>query len=382
MKNIYCVEDARKLARRKLPRMIFDYVDGGADNETTLRSNLAAFDNVNFVPRVLVNVANRIQDTTALDDHINVPVLLAPVGLIRVVSREGELAVARAAGKAGTVFIVSTASSCSIEEIAAVATGPLWFQLYLWRDRDFVRTLIKRAQTSGYTALCVAVDFPIAGKRLRDLHNGMTVPPRIGIRTAFEVLSKPSWLSGYLFGEKILLRNLLGIAKGNNMMSMWTYVNTELVDSTVDWSDMAQIRDIWKGPLLVKGIMTANDAINAIGCGVNGIIVSNHGGRQLNGLPSTLEMLPEIIKAVEGHNIEVFVDGGVRHGTDVLKAIALGARACLIGRPYLWGLASGGETGVIRILEIFHEEIDRTLALIGRSKIDEVDRSTVRIRNT
>lgn len=381
MRNVYSIEDARQLAQRRLPRMIFEYLEGGAEDESTLRSNLTAFDNVTFCPKVLVDVSKRDQTTTVLGEHVNLPVLLAPAGLIRLISREGELAVARAAGRAGTVFMVSTASSYSLEEIAAAATGPLWFQLYLWRGQDVTRSLVERAHQAGYRVLCIAVDVPITGKRLRDLRNGMTVPPRIGVRNLLNTAGKPSWVRDYLFGGKITFSNLLGIAEGDDMVSMWTYVNNELINPAANWSDFAWLREMWKGPLVVKGIVTVEDTLRAIDYGADGIVVSNHGGRQLDGLPSTLEVLPEIVRAVGGR-AEVFLDGGVRYGTDVVKAIALGARACLIGRPYLWGLAAGGEAGVARVLEIFEEEIDRTLALIGRSKVDKVDSSAVHIRGS
>ncbi len=379
MKKIYTVEDARRLAQRRLPRMIFEYIEGGADDESTVRWNRTAFDSVTFRPRVLVDVSKRNQSMTALGDHIKLPVLLAPAGVTGLVRNEGELAVARAAGEAGTVFMVSIASSYSIEEVAAVATGPLWFQLYLWRDRNFIRSLIERAHRAGYHALCVSVDVPTIGKRVRDLRNGMTIPLRIGVRNFINTLGKLTWLREYLFGEKIILRNLKGIAEGNNAVSMWTYVIDELINPATDWNDFVWVRELWKGPLVVKGIMTVEDTLKAIDYGANAVIVSNHGGRQLDGLPSTLEVLPEIVKAVNGR-AEVFLDGGVRYGKDVIKAIALGAKACLVGRPYLWGLAAGGTAGVVRVLDIFQEEIDRTLALIGRTTIDEVDRSAVHIR--
>lgn len=381
MRNMYSIEDARQLAQRRLPRMIFEYLEGGAEDESTLRSNLTAFDNITFRPKVLVDVSKRDQTTTVLGEHINLPVLLAPAGLTRLISREGELAVARAAGRAGTVFMVSTASSYSLEEIAAAATGSLWFQLYLWRGRDVTRSLVERAHQAGYRVLCIAVDVPITGKRLRDLRNGMTIPPRIGVRNFLNTLGKLPWVRDYLFTEKITFRNLLGIADGDDAVSMWTYVNNELINPAANWSDFAWLREMWKGPLVVKGVVTVEDTLRAIDYGADGIVVSNHGGRQLDGLPSTLEVLPEIVRAVGGR-AEVFLDGGVRYGTDVVKAIALGARACLIGRPYLWGLAAGGEAGVARVLEIFEEEIDRTLALIGRSKVDKVDSSAVHIRGS
>jgi len=378
---MYSIEDAHRLAQRRLPRMILEFIDGGAEDDSTVQANLRAFDKVTFNQRVLVDVSKRDQTTTALGDHISLPVLLAPAGLNRLFWRDGELAVARAAGKAGTIFSVSIVSSCSIEEIAAVATGALWFQLYLWRDRDFIKLLIERAHQSGYHALCVSVDVPIVGKRERDLRNGMTIPPRLELRNLLDASRRLTWMRDYLFGEKILPRNFMGTAEGDDAVSLASYVNNELINPAANWEDLAWIRELWKGPLVVKGIMSVRDTLLALEHGVDGIVVSNHGGRQLDGLPSTLEVLPEIVKAVNGH-AEVFMDGGIRYGTDVIKAIALGARACLVGRPYLWGLAAGGEAGVARVLEIFREEIDCTLALIGRPTLNEVDCSAVHIKSS
>ncbi|MBI2830899.1 MAG: alpha-hydroxy-acid oxidizing protein [Chloroflexi bacterium] len=379
MHKMYSIEDARRLARRRLPRMIFEFLDGGADDESTLRSNLEAFDKVTLNPRVMVDVSKRDQATTILGDHVSLPVLLAPTGLNRLFWRDGELAVARAAGKAGTILMVSTASSCSIEEVAGAATGVLWFQLYMWRDRELIALLVDRAQKAGCHVMCVSVDVPIMGKRPRDLRNGMTVPPRLGFWNLLDALRRHGWVRDYLTGQEIIPRNLLGIAQFDNAVSMSAYINKKLINPGATWDNIRWIRELWKGPLAVKGIITAEDALRAVDCGVNGIVVSNHGGRTLDGLPATLDVLPEIVRAVDGR-AEVFMDGGIRYGTDVIKAIALGARACLIGRPYLWGLAADGEAGVARVLEIFREEIDRTLAQLGRSKLSDVDSSAVRSR--
>lgn len=378
MKGIVNIEDARQLARRRLPRMIFEFVDGGAEDEIALRANRRAFEEVTFRPRVLVDVSRQEQTTTVLGTEVKLPVFLAPIGLTRLVSREGELAAARAAGKAGTVFVVSTASSFTIEEVAEVATGPLWFQLYLSQDREISTSLVQRAQASGYQALCLAVDMPVSGKRERDLRSGMTVPPRIRFRNVLDCAWRFGWLRDLLFGQRITLRNFLGHAEGDSAASLATFVNSKVLSPKATWDDLEWLRSLWKGPLVVKGILTAEDAQRAVDCGADGIVVSNHGGRQLDSAPATFAVLPEIVDAV-GENTEVLLDGGVQRGADVVKALALGARACMVGRPYLWGLTVNGEAGVAQVLEIFREEIDRTLALIGRPRLSEVDRSAVRI---
>ncbi len=358
--------------------MIFEFVDGGAEDEQALRANRNAFDDVVFQPRVLVEVSRRDQSTTVLGADLKTPVLLAPIGLTRLVSREGELAAARAAGKAGAVFIVSTASSFTIEEVAAVAGGPLWFQLYLSQDRDISRSLVERARQAGYQALCLAVDMPVSGKRERDIRSGMTVPPRIRLRNVLDCSWRFAWMKDFLFGERVTLRNFLGLAEGDSASSLATFVNTKVLSAAATWEDLKWLRSLWKGPLVIKGIVTVEDAVKAADIGIDGIVVSNHGGRQLDGAPATLHALPEIADAV-GDRLEVLLDGGVQRGADVVKAAALGARACLVGRAYLWGLTIGGEAGVERIFEILSDEIDRTLALIGRPRLSDVDRSAVRV---
>jgi L-lactate dehydrogenase (cytochrome) len=358
--------------------MVAEFVDGGADGELTLRSNRSGFDRVTFRPRSLVDVANRSIATEALGQQLRTPVMLAPAGLARLVHPEGELAAARAAGRAGTVFVVSTASSYSIEEIAAVDAGPLWFQLYLWKDREMVASLVKRAENAGYDALCLTVDVPIVGKRVRDLRNGMTIPPKLRPSTVLDAARHPRWVYNLLRGEPVTFRNLLGVAEGDDAVALGTYVNTNLINASAGWDDLAWLRELWSGPLVVKGVLTAEDAGRAVEGGADGVIVSNHGGRQLDGAPASIDALPEIVAAV-GERAEVFLDGGVRCGPDVVKAIALGARAVLVGRPWFWGLAAGGEEGVERMLEIFGDEIDRTLALIGRPTIADVDASAVTV---
>jgi L-lactate dehydrogenase (cytochrome) len=373
--KIYEVDDLRRAARRRIPRMIADFVDGGADGEWTVGSNRRGFDRVTFRPRQLVDVSQRDLGVSVFGRDVALPLVLAPAGLARLVHPEGELAAARAAAEAGTMFSASIASSQSLEDIAAAAP-PGWFQLYLWRDRDVVAALLDRAKEAGYRTLCLTVDVPIVGKRIRDLRNGLTIPPRIRPGTVFDVALHPRWASGLLRGSKITFSNLIGLADGDDAVSLASYVNTELINAAASWRDLEWLRAVWECPIVVKGVLTAGDAVRAVDAGANGVVVSNHGGRQLDGTDATITALPEVVAAV-GPEIEVFLDGGVRRGADVVKAVALGARAVLVGRPWFWGLAAGGQEGVRRMLEIFAEEIDRTLALIGRASIGEVDGSAV-----
>ncbi|MBI2867048.1 MAG: alpha-hydroxy-acid oxidizing protein [Chloroflexi bacterium] len=379
MKDLVNIADMEKKARRRLPRFVFDFVAGGAEDEVTLRANRTAFERIALRPRTLVDVSTRDLTTTVLGQQVAMPVLLGPSGLARLVTPAGELAVAKAAGRAGTIFVVGVASTYTIEEVAAVATGPLWFQLYPWGGREAMAAMAQRAKAAGYCALCFTVDAPVVGKRERDIRNGMTLPPRITLNKVLDVARHPGWLRGYLFSPQISLKNLdsLQPSSGKRSRRLLPQLKTSLVNPSASWDDLAWLRRQWTGPLLIKGVMTAEDARQALNHGVDGIVVSNHGGRQLDGLPATIEVLPEIVDAVKGR-AEVFVDGGVRRGADALKAVALGAKACLVVRPYWYGLAVGGEKGVARALQIYREEIDLTLVLLGRRSIAEVDGSTVR----
>jgi isopentenyl diphosphate isomerase/L-lactate dehydrogenase-like FMN-dependent dehydrogenase len=370
------VEDVRRAARRRLPRLAFDFIDGGADAELSLRGNVEAFERRTLRPRQLVGVETRDLSTTVLGVPVRMPVMIAPTGMSRVAGRGGDIAGARAAGRAGTVFSLSTMSSDSIEEVAAAAPGPLWFQLYLWRQRDVAERLIDRAQAAGYRALVVTVDVPLVGNRVRDLHNGFKMPPRIEPRTALDVLRHPRWLAQV--PSAIVFRNLVDSSADTapGPMAHAKLINDLLSNPGATWDDLDWLRDRWSGPLAIKGILTAEDAERAVQAGVDGIVVSNHGGRQLDGVAATLDALEEVVDAV-GDRAEVLLDGGVRRGTDVLKALALGARACLIGRPWLFGLAAGGEQGVFTVLDILRSEIDRALALLGRPSIAELDGSAV-----
>jgi L-lactate dehydrogenase (cytochrome) len=379
MKRVYSIECARRMARRRLPKMVFHFVDGGAEDENTLHSNRKAFDEITFNPRVLTDVDRRDLSARVLGQDLKIPVMLSPTGLLRLVSREAELAAVKACGKAGTIFVLSTASSYTIEEVAAVATTPLWFQLYLSPDRQINRSLIQRAQAAGYQSLCLTVDTPTAGKRERDIRTGMTIPPRIGLKNVLDSAWRVQWVRDYVFGRKITFRNLVDYGETNNIMTLASFMNKRILNPGATWDDFNWLRKIWKRQIVVKGIMSAEDALLAVDRGADGILVSNHGGRQLESSPSTLEVLPEVVEAVGGR-AEIFLDGGIRRGRDVVKAKALGASACLIGRRYLWGLAIGGEKGVSHILDLLRDEIDRTLAFIGQSRFRDVERSAVRIR--
>jgi L-lactate dehydrogenase (cytochrome) len=370
------VEDVRRIAQRRLPRLAFDYIDGGADAEITLRGNVEAFERRTLRPRQLVGVERRDQSTTVLGLPVQTPVLIAPTGGARIAGRGGDVAGARAAGRVGSVFSLSTMSSDSIEEVAAAASGPLWFQLYLWRRREVSERLIERAQAAGYRALVVTVDVPVVGNRVRDRHNGFKMPPRIEPGTALDILRHPRWLAGA--PSAVQFRNLLdaGVDTGSGAVAHAKLINDLLSNPGATWADLEWLRERWSGPLAVKGILSAEDAERAVQAGADGIVVSNHGGRQLDGVSSSLDALTEVVDAV-GDRAEVLLDGGVRRGTDVVKALALGARACLIGRPWLFGLAAGGEQGVFAVLDILRIEIDRTLALLGRPSIAELDGSVI-----
>jgi L-lactate dehydrogenase (cytochrome) len=372
------IDDLRRGAMRRLPRAVFDFADGGAEDERTLRANRADFSRLVFRPRVLVDVSRRDQSTTILGQPVSSPLIVAPTGLAGMLHARGEIVAARASAARNVIFTLSTLGACSIEEVADASDGPLWFQLYVMKDREVTRALVERAQQAGYKALCLTVDLPVLGQRERDLRNGATIPPKITVRNVVDVLRRPGWLRGVWFGPAITFQNFVGssAALNDSAGTLWQYVNS-LNDASVDWDDLAWFRDLWKGPLAVKGIMTGEDARRAVSAGVEAIIVSNHGGRQLDSLPSAIETLPEIVDAV-GDRAEVILDGGVRRGSDVVKALALGARACMIGRPMLYGLGAAGQAGVERAIEILQTEIDRTLALVGRPTLADLDRSAVR----
>ena len=370
------VADVRELARRRLPRMSFDFVDGGAGTEVTLRANESDFADVILHPRSLVDVAQQSLSTTLAGQELPLPLLLAPCGLIRVVGGDGELAAVRAAGRAGVIYTISTASSWSIEEIAAEATGPLWFQLYLWRSREVIGTLVRRAKESGCQALVVTVDVVVNAKRPRDHRNGMSIPPQVTLRNVGGALRHPAWFASLLRGPPIGFRNLQGIAEGSSAMSHQDYVNTQLANVSATWDDIAWLRRQWDGPLFIKGITTVEDARAAAHAGADGVFVSNHGGRQLDGVSSSIRALPAIVDAVGG-DLDVILDSGIRSGSDVVKAVAVGARAVAVGRSWVWGAAAAGDRGVEHVLELYRNEVRETLTLLGCPNARALDRSYV-----
>ncbi len=375
---LHSVDDIRRCAKRRVPKMVYDFVSGGAYDEITLSANRSDFSDILFRPKLLTDVSHRNCRTTVVGRELEFPVMISPAGLIRLAHTEGELALARAAGNTGVIFVVSTAGSWSMEEIAEVATGPLWFQLYLWRDREIMRSLVERAKQAQYQVLVLTVDLQVVGKRERDLRSGLSIPPKITLKSALDAVMHPRWFMDLIKGPPVTFRNFLGIAEGDDALSHSAFINQHLINPSADWQDLQWVRERWKGPLLVKGITTPEDAIKAVDSGVDGIIVSNHGGRQLDGVPSAIRALARIADAV-GDRVDLVLDSGIRRGSDVVKAVALGARAVMTGRTWIWGLAAAGQSGVERVQAILAEEIDQTIALLGRSSLKEIDRSAVEV---
>ncbi len=367
LSRYFAVRDLRQKARRALPPMIFDYVDGGAEGEDSLRGNETAFNMWWLRPRPLEDVASRNQRIELFGQELSSPLILAPAGLAGLVRPYGEALAAEAASDAGIPFALSSASSCTIEDVREGAKGSLWLQVYIWRDRQATEAMIDRARNADYGALCLTVDVPLSGQRERDLRNGMTIPPRIGISNAIGVACHPLWLAR-MARAPVTFAN---VDNGHsNTMALGSYVNSQLNPSAL-WSDLQWIRQQWTGKLVVKGILSVDAAKRLVSEGVDGIVVSNHGGRQLNCAQPAIQALEPIADAVEG-SVPLILDGGIRRGTDVVKALALGATACMVGRPYLWGLAAGGKPGVSRCIQLLHDEIDRTLALLGVANVADV----------
>jgi L-lactate dehydrogenase (cytochrome) len=373
------IDDLRKVARRRLPRALFDYIDGGAEDEVTLRANQADFGRYVFRPRVLVDVSRRDQSTTVLGERVASPLILAPTGFTGIFWPRGEAVGARAAGRKGVIFTASTMSICSMEEIAAAASGPLWFQLYVWRDREVVRSLLQRAKAAGYRALVVTSDTPVLGQRERDVRSGLVLPPRITVKYVLDTVRRFAWLRSMLANPRPTFGNFVNAPGVEHDITSLAAFTSKQFSPAVSWAELDWYRSVWQGPLAIKGIVSAEDARLAVEHGVEAVIVSNHGGRQLDYAPSPIEALPEIVDAVDGR-AEVILDGGVRRGSDVVKAIALGARACMIGKAFNYGVAAAGQRGVELAVDILAKEIDRCLALIGRPTLADLDRSAVRPR--
>ncbi|HXZ49561.1 MAG TPA: alpha-hydroxy acid oxidase [Usitatibacter sp.] len=370
---ITCIEDLRELAGKRVPRMFLDYLESGSWTEGTLRANEADFDRILLRQRVAVNLENRSVRSRMIGEDVAMPVALAPVGLCGMMHADGEILAARAAARFGVPFTLSTMSICSIEDIAAHGDKPFWFQLYVMRDREFVERLIDRAKAARCSALVLTLDLQILGQRHRDLKNGLTAPPRFTIPNLLDLTTKPRWCLGMLGTKRRFFGNIVGHARGVNDMSSLFSWTAEQFDPGLDWSDVEWVKKRWGGRLVLKGIMDAEDAKIARDSGADALIVSNHGGRQLDGAPSSIAALPAIVDAVGG-GIEVWVDGGIRSGQDVLKAVALGAKGTMIGRAYIYGLGALGEAGVAKALELIARELDLTMAFCGRTGIGAVDR--------
>ena len=376
------VQDFRALARRRVPKVVFDYLDGGAEDEITLGENRRAFEDVTFRPRHAVAFAEYDLRTRVLGCDIALPVMLAPVGYSSVMHTRGEMAAARAAGDAGTGYILSTISGVALEDVKSATSGPVFYQLYLLGGREAAEVTIERIRKAGFSGLFVTIDTAVAGMRERDLRNGMKELITGGILEKIpflaQILARPSWLMSFLrSGGVPVLPNV--IIPGRGPMPLID-VGTALAQSTITWEDLRWIRNIWKGPLIVKGVLTAEDARRAIDVGASAIVVSNHGGRQLDAVPASLKALPEIVSAANGQ-IEVLMDGGIRRGADIIKAICLGAHAVLCGRAYAYGLAAAGQAGVARALEILREDLNRTLRLLGCPAISALNGSYVEYCN-
>jgi isopentenyl diphosphate isomerase/L-lactate dehydrogenase-like FMN-dependent dehydrogenase len=377
MSRFVNIEDLRLAARRRLPRVVFDYIDGGADAELTLRENCKAFEQVLFRPRSAVETPVSDLRTTVLGTPISMPLILAPVGSSRMFYPRGEEVAARAAGDAGTIYTLSTLSGCRLEDVKHATSGPAWYQLYLVGGREIARGSIERARLAGFSALVVTVDTPVAGLRERDVRNGSSelVTRRLWPMLPFihQFLARPGWLAAFLGDGGMMKFPNVMLADGP---MLYADVGTALAQSVVTWRDLRWIRDCWKGHVVVKGVHTADDARCAIDAGADAVVVSNHGGRQLDGVAATLRVLPEIVAAV-GDRIEVMLDGGVRRGGDIVKALCLGARAVLIGRAYAYGLGAAGGPGVARAIDILRTDLVRTMKLLGCPSVAELDRSYV-----
>lgn len=371
MRSLLTIQDIRDEARRRVPKMFFQHVDSGSWSGRTYRANEEDLAKIGFHQRVLVDISERRLERTMIGERVSMPVALAPTGLAGMQHADGEILAAQAAEEFGVPFTLSTVSICSIEDVAAATTKPFWFQLYVMRDRAFVLNLIDRARNAGCSALVLTLDLQIQGQRTTDIRNGLTTPPRFTPDHVWQIMRRPRWAMQMLGTRRRTFGNIVGHAKGVDgigSMSCWV---AEQFDQRLSWKDVEWIKERWGGKLILKGVMTPEDARLAAETGADAIIVSNHGGRQLDGAPSSISVLPGIVDAV-GDRTEVHFDGGVRSGQDVLRALCLGARGVHIGRPFLWGLGAGGKRGVTVTLEIIREQLDVTLALCGKRDIADV----------
>ena len=374
LSKITCIEDLRVIAKRRVPRMFYDYCDSGSYTQSTYRANEADFQSIKLRQRVAVNMTGRSTRSTLVGQPVAMPVAIAPTGLTGMQHADGEILAARAAKAFGIPFTLSTMSICSIEDVAQHAGPGFWFQLYVMRDRDYIERLIDRAKAAGCTALQLTLDLQILGQRHKDIKNGLSTPPKPTLANLINLATKPRWCLGMLGTSRRSCGNIVGHAKGVGDLSSLSSWTAEQFDPELNWGDVEWIKKRWGGKLILKGIMDAEDARLAVDSGADALIVSNHGGRQLDGAPSSIHALPAIAAAV-GQEIEVWMDGGIRSGQDVLKARALGAHGTMIGRSFLYGLGAFGQAGVTRALEIIQKELDVTMAFCGRTQIDQVDQS-------
>jgi L-lactate dehydrogenase (cytochrome) len=373
-----CIEDLRRIARRNVPGVFFEYMEAGSYSEATRDANVADMRAIKLRQRVLVDMSQRSLKTTVLGEELALPLAIAPTGLSGMQYADGEIHACRAAHAAGIQYTLSTMSICSIEDVAEAVQKPFWFQLYVMRDRGFVADLIKRAEVAGCTALFLTVDLPVNGQRHVDMRNGLSVPPRLTAKTVFDVMRRPAWAWRILRGKRKTFANVDGHLPGGSgfggmTLAEWTHSQ---FDVTVSWKDVAWIRSIWPGKLVLKGILDPEDAREALKSGADGVVVSNHGGRQLDGAPSTIAALPKVADAIGGQK-EVLIDSGIRTGQDIFRALALGANACMIGRAALYGLGAGGEAGVARAINIFRGELDTTMILAGIDDVNKIDHRAI-----
>ena len=372
---ITCIEDLRVIAKRRVPRMFYDYADSGSWTESTYRSNETAFQKIKFRQRVAVNMENRSLENTMIGENVTMPVALAPTGLTGMQHADGEILAARAAEKFGVPFTLSTMSICSIEDVAEHTSRPFWFQLYVMKDKGFVERLINRAKAAKCSALVITLDLQILGQRHKDIKNGLSSPPKPTLTNLINLATKPYWCWHMLHTKRRTFGNIVGHASGvsdTSSLSAWT---SQQFDPALSWDDVAWIKDKWGGKIIIKGIMEPEDAHLAVKSGADALIVSNHGGRQLDGAPPSIEALPAIVDAVGKDNIEIYLDSGVRSGQDVIRSVAMGARGVFIGRPFLYGLGAMGEAGVTKALEVIHNEADLTMAFCGLRNIKDVNKS-------
>ena len=376
MRNMTCIEDLRQLAHRKVPRAFIDYAEAGSYAEQTLAANRADLERIKLRQRILFDVSQRTTKTIILGEPATMPLALAPIGLCGMQHGDGEILACRAAQAAGIPFTLSTMSICSIEDVAAAVDKPFWFQLYVMKDRGFIRALIERAAAAKCSALVLTVDLQVIGQRHNDIRNGMTVPPRVRLKNVVDIASKPAWALGILRGKRKTFGNIAGHYPGMESVTVLSKWISEQFDATLNWKDVEWIKSLWPGKLILKGLLDVEDARIAAKTGAAAIVVSNHGGRQLDGALSSISVLPPVVEAV-GSDLEVMFDGGIRSGQDIARVLALGARSCMSGRAYIYGLGAGGQAGVARAIEIMRNELSTTMALMGVTKVSDIDRRVI-----